>query len=172
MFFCPLLKNILMSCVHWPVSLTFLCSLAGICSCDKYKPQVGFNYMLLHIFESLACRSNLLILDISFLSQVWRITWSFIQEKILAFLLLMLAFSYFFVNKCACSAILSSLLCLKLSDCPWKISLFFLFYTKCLNSSLDIINSVLPVFLLWLLMSAPHKPLLQDVCESKIMFTL
>lgn len=121
MFFCPLLKNILMSCVHWPVSLMFLCSLAGICSYDKYKPQVGFNYMLLHIFESLACRSNWLILDISFLSQVWRITWSFIQEKILAFLLLMLAFSYFFVNKCACSAILSSLLCLKLSDCPWKI---------------------------------------------------
>ena len=117
----PPLKNILMSCVHWPVSLMFLCSLAGICSYDKYKPQVGFNYMLLHIFESLACRSNWLILDISFLSQVWRITWSFIQEKILAFLLLMLAFSYFFVNKCACSAILSSLLCLKLSDCPWKI---------------------------------------------------
>ena len=121
MFFCPLLKNILMSCVHWPVSLIFLCSLAGICSCDKNKPQVGFNYMLLHIFESLACRSNWPILDILFLSQVWRITWSFIQEKILAFLLLMLAFSYFFVNKCACSAILSSLLCLKLSDCPWKI---------------------------------------------------
>ena len=121
MFFCPLLKNILMSCVHWPVSLMFLCSLAGICSYDKYKPQVGFNYMLLHIFESLACRSNWPVLDILFLSQVWRITWSFIQEKILAFLLLMLAFSYLFVNKCACSAILSSLLCLKLSDCPWKI---------------------------------------------------
>lgn len=121
MFFCPLLKNILMSCVHWPVSLMFLCSLAGICSYDKYKPQVGFNYMLLHIFESLACGSNWPILDILFPSQVWRITWSFIQEKILAFLLLMLAFSYFFVNKCACSAILSSLLCLKLSDCPWKI---------------------------------------------------